>query len=76
MTFFIPFASVSFTLSPSLYYTAQKMKFSIKGFFSKYEEIHRKLWIWSHFLMKALVENFIFCTVLLTKNNKLWNEKK
>ena len=28
-------------------YTAQKMKFSIKDFFSKYDQIHRKLRIWS-----------------------------
>ena len=29
-------------------YTAQKMKFSIKNFFSKCDQICRKLWIWSH----------------------------
>ena len=32
--------------------TAQKMKFSIKDFFSKYDQIRRKLWIWSHLLKK------------------------
>ena len=41
-------------------YTAQKMKFSIKDFFSKYDQIHRKLRIWSHLLKKFLMENFIF----------------
>ena len=44
--------------------TAQKMKFSIKDFFSKCEQIRRKLQIWSHLLKKSLMENFIFCTVL------------
>ena len=43
--------------------TAQKMKFSIKYFFSKCEQIHRKLRIWSHLLKKSLMENFIFCAV-------------
>ena len=36
------------------------MKFSIKDFFSKYDQIRRKLGIWSHLLKKALMENFIF----------------
>ena len=43
--------------------TAQKMKFSIKDFFIKCEQIHRKLRIWSHLLKKPLIENFIFCVV-------------
>ena len=43
--------------------TAQKMKFSIKDFFSKCEQIRRKLRIWSHLLKKSLMENFIFCAV-------------
>ena len=43
--------------------TAQKMKFSIKDFFSKCEQIRRKLRIWSHLLMKSLMEDFIFCAV-------------
>ena len=37
------------------------MKFSIKNFFSKCDEIHWKLRIWSHLLKKPLMENFIFC---------------
>ena len=36
------------------------MKFSIKDFFSKCDQIHRKLRIWSHLLKKSLMENFIF----------------
>ena len=40
------------------------MKFSIKDFFCKFGQIHRKLQIWSHWLKKSLMENFIFCTVI------------
>ena len=43
--------------------TAQKMKLSIKNFFSKCEQIRSKLPIWSHLLKKSLLENFIFCAV-------------
>ena len=46
-------------------YTAQKMKFSITDFFSKGEQIRRFLRIWSHLLKKSVMENFIFCAVLL-----------
>ena len=41
------------------------MKFSIKDFFSKCDQIHRKLRIWSHLLKQSLLENFIFCAVLI-----------
>ena len=44
---------LTFILFAYLSFTAQKMKFSIKDF----------LWIWSHFLKKSLMENFIFSTV-------------
>ena len=40
--------------------TAQKMKFSIKDFFSKRDQIRSFLWIWSHLMKKSLMENFIF----------------
>ena len=43
--------------------TAQKMKFSIKYFFSKCDQIRRKLRIWSHLLEKSLMDNFIFYAV-------------
>ena len=43
--------------------TAQKMKFSIKDFFSKYDQICRKSR--SHLLKKSLMENVIFCAVLM-----------
>ena len=49
-------------------YTAQKMKFSIKDFFSKCAQIRKKLRVWSHLLRKSLMENFIFCAVL----GELW----
>ena len=41
------------------------MPFSMKDFFSKCNQIRRKLWIWSHLLKKSLMENFIFCAVLI-----------
>ena len=40
--------------------TAQKMKFSIKGFISKCDQICSFLRIWSDLLKKSLMENFIF----------------
>ena len=40
--------------------TAQKMKFSIRDFFSKCDQIRSFLWIWSHLLKKSLMENFFF----------------
>ena len=43
-----------------LHCTAQKMKFSIKNFFSKYDHIRSFLRIWSHLLKKSLMENLIF----------------
>ena len=44
--------------------TPQKMKFSIKDFFSKCDQIRRKLRIWSHLQKKSLTENFIFSAVI------------
>ena len=44
-------------------FTAQKMKFFIKDFFSKCNQSCRKLQIWSHLLEKSLMEDFIFCAV-------------
>ena len=45
--------------------TARKTKLSSKDLLSKYDQILRKLRIWSHLLKKSLTENFIFCTVYL-----------
>ena len=44
-------------------HTAQKMKFPIKDFFSKCDQIHSFLRIWSHLLKQSLMENLIFCVV-------------
>ena len=44
--------------------TAQKMKFSIKDFFSKCDQIRSFLQMWSHLLKKFLMKNFIFCASL------------
>ena len=38
----------------------KKVKFSIKDFFSKYDQ---NLRIWSHLLKKSFMENFIFYAV-------------
>ena len=56
---------MSFIYNYSHFYTVQIIKFSIANFFSKYEQIYRKLWIWSYLLKKSLIENFNFCTVLV-----------
>ena len=45
--------------------TAQKVKFYIKDFFIKFDQIRSKLRIWSNLLKKSLTENFIFCAVLV-----------
>ena len=45
--------------------TAQKMKFSIKDFFSKCDQIRISLRIWSHLLKKFSVKIFIFCAVCM-----------
>ena len=42
-----------------------KNEVSIKDFFSKCDQICRKLRIWSHLLKKSLMKNFIFCAVSL-----------
>ena len=50
------------------------MKFSIKDFFSKCDQIRSFLRIWSHLLKKSLMESFIFCTVTVT--NRASNSMK
>ena len=47
--------------------TSQKMKFSIKDFFSQCDQINNFLRIWSHLLKKSLTQNFIFCVVKLVQ---------
>ena len=46
--------------------TSQKIKFSIKDFFSKCDQMWSLLWIWSHLLNKSWMENFIFCAAMKT----------
>ena len=41
------------------------MKFSVNDFFSKCDQIRRRMRIWSHLLMKFLMEKFIFCVVYI-----------
>ena len=43
------------------------MKFSIKDFFSKCDQIGNFLQILLHLLNKSLMENFNFCTVNMKK---------
>ena len=43
--------------------TAQKMKFFIKDFLIKCDQICSFLRIWSHLLKKSIMEDFIFCAV-------------
>ena len=51
------------------------MKFPIKGFFSKGDQIRSFLRIWSHFLKESLIENFTFCagrimTLIITEKQR------
>ena len=55
--------------------TAQKMKFSVKDFFSKCDQICKKLRIWSHLLKKSLLENFISYAVY-QMNEYILNDEK
>ena len=56
----------------NIFNTAQKMKFSIKDFFSKCDQIRSFLQILSHLLKKSLMENLIFCEVQgIIYNNQL-----
>ena len=43
----------------------KKTKFPITDFFSKCDQIRRKLWTWSHSLKKSLMKNFVFVQCLL-----------
>ena len=49
----------------TLCFTAKRMKFSIKDFFSECDQIRSFLRIWSHLLKKTLMTNLIFCAVFL-----------
>ena len=55
-------------IAPTVEFTTQKKKFSIKGFFSKCDQIWSFRRIWSHLLKKSLMENYIFCAVIIHEN--------
>ena len=55
-------------------YTGQKMKFSIKDFFSKCDQIRSFLQIWSHLLKISSMDNFIFCVVIVEGYKMIWKE--
>ena len=48
-------------------FTAQKMKFSIKDFFSKCDQIRSFLRVRLHLLKKSWMENSFFCAVIAMK---------
>ena len=50
-------------------FTVQKMKFCLKDFLSKCDQIRSFQRIWSHLLKKSLIENFIFCAVFVNYPN-------
>ena len=53
--------------------TAQKVKFSIKDFLSKCDQIRSFLRIWSHLLKKSFMENFIFFFAVYKPNESfIW----
>ena len=37
----------------------------MKDFLSTFDQISRKLQIWSHLMKKSLMENFIFCAMTI-----------
>ena len=43
----------------------KKMKISIKDFFYKCDQIPSFQRIWLHLLKKSLMENYIFCAVII-----------
>ena len=52
-------------LNVKIYSTVQKMKFSIKTFLGKRNQIRSFLRISVHLLKKSFMENFIFCAVVI-----------
>ena len=62
--FVTSFYKAAIILFPTCTSLHKKMKFSIKDFLSKCDQIRRKVRIRSHLLKKSLMENFFFSTVL------------
>ena len=54
-------SSIAYSTKVNL--TTQKMKFPIKYFFSKCDQICRKLHIWSYLPKKSQMDSFNFCVV-------------
>ena len=55
------------SVNEAIIYTAKKMKFSIKDFLSKFDQIRSFLRIGSYLLKTSVMENFIFlCSVTST----------
>ena len=52
------------------------MKFSINDFFNKCDQIRSFLWIWPRLLKKSLMENFIFCAVLVNPQQDYYQRKQ
>ena len=71
--YFVNISTINCT-TPKTIDTAQKMKFSIKDFFSKCDQIHSYLRIWSHLLKRSLMESVIFCAVWL-KTERVTNKR-
>ena len=64
LLFLLPFSFTTFVCkSYSSRALRKRMKFSIKDFFSKSDQILRILGIWSHLLKKPLIGHFIFWVV-------------
>ena len=48
-------------------YIFKKLKFSIKNFFSKCDQMRRELRIWSYLLKKSLMQNIFYAVVTVIK---------
>ena len=53
------------TVVSGIFVNLQTMKFSIKDFFNKHNQIRKRGEVWSHLLKKSLMENFSFWAVSL-----------
>ena len=55
-------------------HTALKIKLASKDIFSKCDQILNFPRIWSYFMKKSLMENFIFCAVSIMIADPKWIE--
>ena len=56
----------------SVRFAAQKIKFSIRNFSSKCDQIRSFTWILLHLQKKFLVENFIFCAAINRRRARIY----